>query len=74
MDEGSRTKSDYRKRLNASYVLATLPFLALTFGVPLANRLEPRICGLPFLLGYLVLWVAITPAFLFVAGLLRKRP
>jgi hypothetical protein len=30
--------------------LALVPVLSLTLGIPLANRVEPRIFGLPFLL------------------------
>jgi hypothetical protein len=44
--------------------LALVPVLALTLGIPLANRVEPRIAGLPFLLAYIVLWILLTPAFL----------
>ncbi len=44
--------------------LALVPVLALTLGIPLANRVEPRIFGLPFLLAYIVIWIVLTPAFL----------
>jgi type IV secretory pathway TrbL component len=39
----------------------------LTVGVVLADRLEPRILGLPFVLAWIVAWVLLTPAFLWVA-------
>jgi hypothetical protein len=45
-------------------ILAVIPVLALTLGIPLANRLEPRVLGLPFLLVYIVVWILMTPAFL----------
>lgn len=45
--------------------LALVPVLALTLGIPFANRLEPRIAGLPFLLAYIVIWIVLTPLFLF---------
>jgi hypothetical protein len=48
-------------------VCAAIPVLALTVGVALANRLEPRILGLPFVLAWIVAWVLLTPAFLWVA-------
>jgi hypothetical protein len=48
-----------------SIVLALVPVLALTLGIPFANRLEPRIVGLPFLLAYIVFWILLTPVFLF---------
>jgi hypothetical protein len=44
--------------------LALVPVLALTLGIPFANRLEPRIAGLPFLLAYIVIWIVLTPLFL----------
>ena len=46
--------------------LALIPALALTLGVPFANRLEPRILGLPFLLAWIVGWILLTPAFMAV--------
>jgi hypothetical protein len=42
--------------------LALVPVLALTLGIPFANRLEPRIFGLPFLLAWIVAWIVLTPA------------
>jgi hypothetical protein len=56
-----------------SIVVAAIPFLALILGPFLANRLEPRIFGLPFLLAYCVFWVLLTPVFLFWVDRLRKR-
>jgi hypothetical protein len=46
-------------------VLAAVPAIALTIATPLANHLEPRILGLPFLLAYIVMWICLTPAFLY---------
>ncbi|MDQ2872286.1 MAG: DUF3311 domain-containing protein [Candidatus Eremiobacteraeota bacterium] len=54
-------------------VLAVVPALALTFAIPLVNRVEPRILGLPFLLAWIVAWVAITPLFLFAIYRLEDR-
>ncbi|MDB5027158.1 MAG: hypothetical protein JWO66_847 [Candidatus Eremiobacteraeota bacterium] len=48
-------------------VCAAIPALALTLGVVLANRLEPRILGLPFVLAWITGWVLLTPAFMWVA-------
>jgi hypothetical protein len=56
-----------------SIIVAAIPLLALTFGPFVANRLEPRIFGLPFLLAYCVFWVLLTPIFLFCVDRLRKR-
>lgn len=46
-------------------ILALLPTLMLTVAVPLVNRIEPRILGLPFVLAWIVFWVLLTPLFLY---------
>ena len=48
-------------------VCAIVPVLALTAGVAFANHLEPRVLGLPFVLAWIVAWVLLTPAFMWVA-------
>lgn len=40
--------------------LALLPVIGMLGGVPFANRVEPYVLGLPFLLFWIVLWVVIT--------------
>jgi len=52
------------RRTALRILLAAIPALALTLGVPLANRVEPRVFGLPFLLAYIVVWIALTPLFM----------
>jgi hypothetical protein len=47
------------------FLLAVLAPVMLTFGVPFANRLEPRIFGFPFLLVWIFVWVALTPLCLY---------
>ncbi|MEO7359744.1 MAG: DUF3311 domain-containing protein [Gemmatimonadaceae bacterium] len=42
------------------HLLAVVPLLALLSAPYVANRLEPRILGMPFLLGWIVVWVLIT--------------
>ena len=54
-------------------LLAAIPIAALSIAVPLVNRIEPRVFGLPFLLCWIVLWVCLTPAFLWGVGRLEKR-
>lgn len=54
-------------------ILAGVPIAALTIAVPLVNRVEPRIAGLPFLLCWVVAWVLLTPAFLWSIGRLERR-
>ncbi len=40
--------------------LAALPFVGMLVLVPFVNRDEPYVFGLPFLLFWIVLWVALT--------------
>jgi len=54
-------------------LLTAIPIAALTVAVPLVNRVEPRIFGLPFLLCWIVGWVLLTPAFLWSIGRLERH-
>ena len=54
-------------------VVALLPVLALTVGIPFANRLEPRVFGLPFLLAWIVAWIVLTPVCMAVVHRLDRR-
>lgn len=49
----------------ARFALAVISPLMLTFAVPLANHVEPRLFGFPFLLVWIFLWVATTPLCLY---------
>ncbi len=42
------------------FVLAILPFVGMLVLIPFVNRVEPYILHMPFLLFWIVLWVAIT--------------
>jgi len=52
------------KRL--SLVVAAIPAISLSFAIPLVNRDDPHIFGLPFILAWVIGWVAVAPAFLWV--------
>jgi hypothetical protein len=54
-------------------LLTAIPLCALTIAVPLVNRIEPRVAGLPFLLVWILAWVLVTPAFLWTIGRLERR-
>ena len=54
-------------------LLAAFTPAMLTLMIPLVNRVEPRILGFPFLLGWMVFWVAVTPLFLFAADRLGRK-
>jgi hypothetical protein len=54
-------------------LLVTIPIAALTFAVPLVNRVEPRFFGLPFLLSWILAWSLLSPAFLWMVGRVERR-
>ena len=57
-----------------SLLVAAIPALALTIAVPFVNRDEPHVFGLPFVLAWIVAWVAVTPAFLwYVHAKIERR-
>lgn len=57
----------------ARFALAVISPLMLTFAVPLVNHVEPRVFGFPFLLVWIVLWVAVTPVCLYGVYRLEGR-
>jgi hypothetical protein len=54
-------------------LLAAIPLAALSVAIPLVNRVEPRIFGVPFLLSWIVAWVVLTPGFLWAIGRLEDH-
>ena len=42
------------------HLLAALPFIGILGGISFANRVEPYVLGLPFILFWIVLWVVLT--------------
>jgi hypothetical protein len=42
------------------HVLGALPFLGILGGIFFANREEPFVLGMPFILFWIVLWVVLT--------------
>ena len=54
-------------------VLACLVPAMLTVGIPFANRVEPRVFGLPFLLAWIVLGMALAPVCLSLIYRLEGR-
>jgi len=48
------------------FVLAALPFLALIIGMFFANRTEPYVLGMPFIMFWTVLWVVLTSVIMFI--------
>ncbi len=54
-------------------LLAVVPIMMLTIAIPLVNRVDLRIFGLPLLLAWIVFWVAVTPLFLYAIYRLERR-
>lgn len=54
-----------------SLVLALIPFCAMCFSVPLWDRTDPFILGLPFNLFWLILWIPLTSLCLWCIYCLR---
>jgi xanthosine utilization system XapX-like protein len=42
--------------------LAVLPFLGILVGVPLLNRVEPLVFGMPLILAWIVAWIILSAA------------
>jgi hypothetical protein len=62
-----------QKGTKYALLLASIPFITLVFMLPLVNRIEPVILGLPFLLFWILVWVFLTPFILLLAYLLERR-
>ena len=60
-------------RLRSYHLLAIIPPIALLAGLRFANRVEPYVLGLPFLLFWIVLWVVATSAAMWLIGALDRR-
>jgi hypothetical protein len=61
------------------HLLAALPFIGLLGGISFANRVEPYVLGLPFILFWIVLWVVLTSVIMGIVYVLdptnrRGRP
>ena len=54
-------------------ILGAIPFITLVFALPLVNRIHPMILGLPFMLGWILFWVIMTPPILLLAYILEKK-
>ena len=45
----------------------------LSLAIPLVNRLEPKIFGLPFLLAWILVWILLTPLFYWTIYAMDRR-
>ncbi len=55
------------------HLLALLPAIGMLAGMPFANRIEPYVFGLPFLLFWIVAWVVATSAIMRLIWVLDRR-
>jgi len=62
-----------KKPMRRYHLLAVLPALGLVAGIPFANRVDPYVLGLPFLLFWIVAWVVATSAIMGTIWLLDRR-
>jgi len=62
-----------RKKPRLALLLGAVPFLMLVFALPLVNRVEPVILGLPFILFWILVWIALTPLVLYAAYRLDNK-
>ncbi len=54
-------------------LLALVPTVALAVAVPVVNRVNPSVFGMPFILFWIVGWVLVSPAFLWFIGRVERR-
>lgn len=54
-------------------LLALIPAVAILGAPWFANRIEPRLLGMPFLLGWIVSWILMTSVVMAVIGALDSR-
>ena len=52
------------------HLLAALPFIGILGGIPFANRVEPYVLGLPFILFWIAMWVVLTSIIMGIVYLL----
>jgi hypothetical protein len=61
------------RRLRPYHLAAIVPTIGLLAGVPFANRVEPYVLGLPFLLFWIVAWVVATSGIMAAIWMLDRR-
>jgi hypothetical protein len=49
-----------------SQLLLIIPFIGMCVLLPVADRIEPYILGVPFLLFWIVLWMLLSSVILFI--------
>ncbi len=62
-----------QKGTRLALIFGAVPFVTLVLSLPFVNRIEPFVLGLPFVLFWIALWVALTPLALFAAYRCEKK-
>jgi hypothetical protein len=62
-----------RRPSTGALVLALIPFAAISFSVPLWDRIQPMIFGIPFNLFWLIAWIVLSSLCLRGAHRLETR-
>jgi hypothetical protein len=62
-----------RRPSRASLLIALIPFAAMCFSVPLWDRVEPMVLGLPFNLFWLLAWIVLSSICLRAAYRVENR-
>jgi hypothetical protein len=62
-----------QKGTRLALVCGAVPFVTLVLALPFVNRAEPLVLGLPFVLAWILLWVAATPLALAAAYWFERR-
>jgi hypothetical protein len=62
-----------RRPYTGSILLGLIPFVAICFTVPLWDRIDPTIFGLPFNFFWLIAWLVLTPFCMWGAYRLEAR-
>lgn len=62
-----------QKGTRLALIPGSVPFVTLVLALPFVNRVEPVILGLPFILFWILAWVALTPPLLWTAYAVQKK-
>jgi Protein of unknown function (DUF3311) len=62
-----------RKPSPAALLLALIPFAAMCFSVPLWDRIQPRLLGLPFNFAWLIGWIVLSSACMWAVYRIETR-
>ncbi len=62
-----------KKPSRGALLCGCVPFAALCFSVPLWDRIDPVLFGIPFNLFWLLAWIALTPLFMWAAYNIEAR-